>query len=70
MHAGLCRSGNPRCSNVSHAERPHFRTGGTGPRKHEGEADMVATVADSMIAFLRPRARILILSFFTYLALC
>jgi len=31
---------------------------------------MIATTADSLINFLRPRTKILVLSFFTYLALC
>ncbi len=35
-----------------------------------GETEMLATMADFVIDFLRPRAKILILAFFTYLALC
>lgn len=31
---------------------------------------MIVRTADSVIAFLKPRAKILILAFFTYLALC
>jgi len=31
---------------------------------------MVLKTADYVIAFLRPRAKIIILTFFTYLALC
>lgn len=31
---------------------------------------MIEKTADSVIAFLKPRAKILILAFFTYLALC
>jgi hypothetical protein len=31
---------------------------------------MILTVANNMVSFIEPRAKILILSFFTFLALC
>lgn len=31
---------------------------------------MILTMADNMVGFVQPRAKILILTFFTFLALC
>ena len=31
---------------------------------------MILTFADNMVGFVEPRAKVLILSFFTFLALC
>ncbi|HWL93670.1 MAG TPA: hypothetical protein VNT79_09045 [Phycisphaerae bacterium] len=40
------------------------------PRFALSPSAMVLKTADYVIAFLRPRAKIIILTFFTYLALC
>jgi hypothetical protein len=46
------------------------RTVGIDAAASEGERDVVIIVADHITLFFRKRAKIIILAFFTYAALC